>query len=217
MYRQKVMTRLERAGLGQIRAEQKYLFEYLSGYLFRLRAGGAERDAAPARAPPTGGPPMTTSAAPAPTRQSGVLAGVLLLGVAVALALGVYARVHEPAGRPLFTLGFSGMLQMKFWLSTAALLFILAQLVSALWMWGRLPGAVRQRSGLHDGRGLLLDQTGTLSVAGWADRVDHVVDVSEELDAPAVLLRPDGHVAWVGEDQHDLRILLPKWFGAAVS
>src|SRR6266545_4613441 len=32
---------------------------------------------------------------------------------------------------------------------------------------------------MHGGRGLLLDQTGRLSVAGWADRVDHVVDVSE--------------------------------------
>ena len=53
---------------------------------------------------------------------------------------------------------------------------------------------------MHGGRGLLLDQTGRLSVAGWADRVDHVVDVSKELDVPAVLLRPDGHVAWVGED-----------------
>ncbi|QIY71872.1 rifampin monooxygenase [Streptomyces sp. RLB1-33] len=69
---------------------------------------------------------------------------------------------------------------------------------------------------MHGGRGLLLDQTGRLSVAGWADRVDHVVDVSEELDAPAVLLRPDGHVAWVGEDQQDLVGRLPKWFGAAV-
>ncbi|WP_328757742.1 rifampin monooxygenase [Streptomyces sp. NBC_00271] len=68
---------------------------------------------------------------------------------------------------------------------------------------------------MHGGRGLLLDQTGRLSVAGWADRVDHVVDVSEELDAPAVLLRPDGHVAWVGEDQRDLVGRLPKWFGAA--
>jgi len=71
---------------------------------------------------------------------------------------------------------------------------------------------------LHGGRGLLLDQTGRLSVAGWADRVDHVVDhvdVSEELDVPAVLLRPDGHVAWVGEDQQDLLGHLPKWFGAA--
>ncbi|MBT2452379.1 rifampin monooxygenase [Streptomyces sp. ISL-43] len=68
---------------------------------------------------------------------------------------------------------------------------------------------------MHDGRGLLLDRTGRLSVAGWADRVDHVVDVSEELDVPAVLLRPDGHVAWVGEDQRDLLEHLPKWFGAA--
>jgi len=70
---------------------------------------------------------------------------------------------------------------------------------------------------MHGGRGLLLDQTGRLSVAGWADRVDHVVDVSEELDVPAVLLRPDGHVAWVGDDQADLRSQLPKWFGAAIS
>ncbi|MGW4976552.1 rifampin monooxygenase [Streptomyces mirabilis] len=69
---------------------------------------------------------------------------------------------------------------------------------------------------MHGGRGLLLDQTGRLSVTGWADRVDHVVDVSEELDVPAVLLRPDGHVAWVGEDQQDLVGRLPKWFGAAV-
>ncbi|MBC8090568.1 MAG: FAD-dependent monooxygenase, partial [Pseudonocardia sp.] len=70
---------------------------------------------------------------------------------------------------------------------------------------------------MHDGRGLLLDQTGLLSVAGWADRVDHVVDVTEELDVPAVLLRPDGHVAWVGADQQDLLSRLPRWFGAAAS
>ncbi|EKT78530.1 FAD-dependent monooxygenase [Rhodococcus opacus M213] len=68
---------------------------------------------------------------------------------------------------------------------------------------------------MHGGRGLLLDQTGRLSVAGWADRVDHVVDVSEELDVPAVLLRPDGYAAWVGGDQQDLVGHLPRWFGAA--
>ncbi|WP_055492794.1 rifampin monooxygenase [Streptomyces sp. TP-A0356] len=70
---------------------------------------------------------------------------------------------------------------------------------------------------MHAGRGLLLDQTGRLSVAGWADRVDHVVDVSAELDVPAVLLRPDGHVAWVGEDPADLLGRLPRWFGAPVT
>jgi len=67
---------------------------------------------------------------------------------------------------------------------------------------------------MHGGRGLLLDQTGRLSVAGWAGRVDKVIDSSEELDLPAVLLRPDGHVAWVGEDQTDLLSQLAKWFGA---
>ncbi|MEV4462318.1 rifampin monooxygenase [Micromonospora echinofusca] len=69
---------------------------------------------------------------------------------------------------------------------------------------------------LHAGRGLLLDRTGRLSVAGWDDRVDHVVDGSDELDVPAVLLRPDGHVAWVGDDQAGLVGQLPRWFGAAV-
>ncbi|MFH7334256.1 rifampin monooxygenase [Streptomyces sp. KHY 26] len=66
---------------------------------------------------------------------------------------------------------------------------------------------------LHQGRGLLLDRTGRFSVTGWADRVDHVVDGSDELDVPAVLLRPDGHVAWAGEDPSDLADRLPRWFG----
>jgi len=67
---------------------------------------------------------------------------------------------------------------------------------------------------MHTGRGLLLDQTGRLSVTGWTDRVDHVVDVGEELEVPAVLLRPDGHVAWAGEDQGELAGRLRTWFGA---
>jgi hypothetical protein len=73
---------------------------------------------------------------------------------------------------------------------------------------GRLYGLMR------GGRGLLLDQAGQLSTAGWADRVDHVADVSEELDVPAVLLRPDGHVAWAGDDQQDLLSHLRRWFGS---
>ena len=86
---------------------------------------------------------------------------------------------------------------------------------------GRRLRDVRLKNGhlyglMHGGRGLLLDQTGRLSVAGWADRVDHVAKASAELDAPAVLLRPDGHVAWVGDDQQDLLSALPKWFGEPV-
>ncbi|WP_435871210.1 FAD-dependent monooxygenase [Micromonospora wenchangensis] len=66
---------------------------------------------------------------------------------------------------------------------------------------------------LRHGRGLLLDRTGRLGVAGWADRVDHLTDPTAALDAPCVLLRPDGHVAWVGGDQADLDDHLTRWFG----
>lgn len=67
---------------------------------------------------------------------------------------------------------------------------------------------------LDRGCGLLLDRTGRLTVGGWSDRVDHIADPAAALDAPCVLLRPDGHVAWIGDDQHDLNAHLVRWFGA---
>ncbi len=72
---------------------------------------------------------------------------------------------------------------------------------------GRLYGLLRR------GRGLLLDRTGRLTAGGWSDRVDHLADPTAALDVPAVLLRPDGHVAWVGADQRDLDGRLSRWFG----
>ncbi|MGG7465590.1 rifampin monooxygenase [Plantibacter sp. YIM 135347] len=72
---------------------------------------------------------------------------------------------------------------------------------------------------LHHGRGLLLDRSGTLSVAGWEDRIDvasDVGDLSDDIGAPAVLLRPDGHVAWLGDDQADLVRQVRRWFGPAL-
>ncbi|MFI1696535.1 rifampin monooxygenase [Streptomyces bobili] len=66
---------------------------------------------------------------------------------------------------------------------------------------------------LHRGRGLLLDRTERLTVGGWSDRVDHLADLTAVLDAPCVLLRPDGHVAWIGDDQQDLDAHLSRWFG----
>lgn len=67
---------------------------------------------------------------------------------------------------------------------------------------------------MRGGRGLLLDRTGRLSAEGWAGRVDRVADAGADLGAPAALLRPDGHVAWAGDDQEDLRARLHDWFGA---
>ena len=66
---------------------------------------------------------------------------------------------------------------------------------------------------LHHGRGLLLDRTGRLGVAGWSDRVDHVFDPAADLDVPAALIRPDGHIAWIGDAQADLEVHLARWFG----
>lgn len=86
---------------------------------------------------------MTTVITRRPGAENRALAvtAVLLVGAVVAVGLGVYAKEHTPAGRPIFTLGFSGMLQFKTWLATIALALLLVQLLSAMWMWGRLPGA----------------------------------------------------------------------------
>ncbi|MFD7660329.1 rifampin monooxygenase [Actinosynnema sp. NPDC059797] len=69
---------------------------------------------------------------------------------------------------------------------------------------------------LHRGRGLLLDRTGRLTAGGWSDRVDHLADPAAAVDVPCALLRPDGHVAWVGDDQRDLDDHLSRWFGEPV-
>ncbi|MEV6492786.1 FAD-dependent monooxygenase, partial [Actinoplanes sp. NPDC051633] len=66
---------------------------------------------------------------------------------------------------------------------------------------------------LHRGRGLLLDRTERLTAGGWSDRVDHLADPTAALDVPGLLLRPDGYVAWIGDQQQDLDDHLLRWFG----
>ena len=88
-------------------------------------------------------------------------------------------------------------------------------------------GAQRVFTLLHDARAVLLNlgEPGALDVAGWSDRVravDATYDGAWELPAlgavpapTAVLIRPDGHVAWVGEGTDEgLRDALTTWFGA---
>ncbi|MFC6366814.1 hypothetical protein [Nonomuraea thailandensis] len=48
---------------------------------------------------------------------------------------------------------------------------------------------------------------------GRPDRVDHLADPTAAPDVPCVLLRPGGHVAWIGDDQQDLNGHLTLWFG----
>ena len=72
-----------------------------------------------------------------PVARRLLLAG--LVGAAVALTLGIYANAHNPASDLKITLGFTNTLSMKVWLATIAVAFAACQLVSALWMYGRLP------------------------------------------------------------------------------
>jgi 2-polyprenyl-6-methoxyphenol hydroxylase-like FAD-dependent oxidoreductase len=91
-------------------------------------------------------------------------------------------------------------------------------------------GPVRVFSLLHDGRPALLHlgEPGALDIGPWADRVPLVVaeyagswelPVLGEITAPrAVLIRPDGHVAWVGDGTDaGLADALTAWFGPPAS
>ncbi len=68
------------------------------------------------------------------------LAIVAGFGIAVAAVLAAYSRVSPGDGGVIFTFGFTTLFAMKSWLCTAAMVFVVVQVVSALAMWGRLPG-----------------------------------------------------------------------------
>ena len=67
-----------------------------------------------------------------------VVLGAVTTGALLSVALGVYGRVHTPTGRPITLLGFDSTIQMKVWLALATGVLVLAQLGTALWMYGRL-------------------------------------------------------------------------------
>jgi 2-polyprenyl-6-methoxyphenol hydroxylase-like FAD-dependent oxidoreductase len=75
---------------------------------------------------------------------------------------------------------------------------------------------------LHPARGVLLDLTaaGTFASTGqhWNDRLDILTAQCPNPPAAALLIRPDGYVAWAGspkaQDNDGLRHALTTWFGA---
>lgn len=87
-------------------------------------------------------------------------------------------------------------------------------------------GTTRVFALLHDGRPVLLNfgKPGSLALDRWADRV-RLIEARFEgaLELPvvgavphpaALLIRPDGYVAWVGEGSADgLTEALGTWFG----
>jgi len=73
---------------------------------------------------------------------------------------------------------------------------------------------------LHDARPVLLDVDGSVAAAvhGWADRVDTVSANVADRPAAAMLIRPDGYVAWATDtfgpaEEAGLQAALQRWFG----
>jgi 2-polyprenyl-6-methoxyphenol hydroxylase-like FAD-dependent oxidoreductase len=73
-------------------------------------------------------------------------------------------------------------------------------------------GPTRVSRLMHSGRGLLLSfDDKPRPIGGWADRVDHITAKTAE-DIDAVLIRPDGYIAWSSTDVQSLETALTRWF-----
>lgn len=64
----------------------------------------------------------------------------LAVGSLVAVAIGAYGGIHTGTGEALNLSGFSSGLHAKVWLASVAFVLAIVQVLSALAMWGRLPG-----------------------------------------------------------------------------
>jgi hypothetical protein len=74
-----------------------------------------------------------------PVRTGAALAVPLLVGAGVAVALGVYGRLHGPTGSAVRVPGFSSALTFKIWLATGSAALGVVQVLSAWGFYGRLP------------------------------------------------------------------------------
>lgn len=75
-----------------------------------------------------------------PVHQVSRVAIPLSLGAAVAVALGVYGRLHDPTGVAINIAGFSSFQSVKAWLATLALVLGLLQVVTAMALFGHFRG-----------------------------------------------------------------------------
>lgn len=73
-------------------------------------------------------------------RSRAPLTAMLLAGTGVAITLGVIGSVGDTP-RELPVAWFSSVQSLKAWSASAILILVLAQLTTALWMYGKLPGA----------------------------------------------------------------------------
>src|SRR6266568_4965695 len=104
----------------------------------------------------TNRPQEAAMTAPVVVKRPAHLLVPLTVGAVVAVALGVYGKVHTPTGRALFPTPFPSFFAMKVWLTAVAVVFALVQLVTALWMYGKLGGRAPSWAGtLHRTTGII--------------------------------------------------------------
>ena len=98
-------------------------------------------------------------------------------------------------------------------------------------MAGRLAPDLRLDNGrrvaelMHAARPVLLDLSGGRvgdAVHGWSDRVDVVLATTADAEVCALLIRPDGYVAWAADtfethDESRLHAALQRWFGVSLA
>jgi hypothetical protein len=118
------------------------------------------------------------------------LLGLLLAGGAVAVALGVYAEVHDPTNEQPYTLFFTGTINLKVWFACVALGLAGVQLLLAARLYGKIDVPKRMPSWLGDAHRL----TGTVAFL--------------------VSLPVAYHCLWaLGFQSTDTRVLLHSLFG----
>jgi len=95
----------------------------------------------------------------APGRTDGVVArrliGLLVVGGAVALALGVYGKAHDPTLEQPYSLFFTGTIQLKVWFATAALGLAIVQVLLGLRLFDKIAVPRRAPGWLGDAHRLV--------------------------------------------------------------
>ncbi len=87
------------------------------------------------------------------------LIGILVVGAAVSVLLGVYANSHDPTHEQPYTLFFTATVNLKVWFATVAVILAVVQVLLALRIYGKISWPEHAPSWIGDAHRL----TGTLA------------------------------------------------------
>ena len=82
--------------------------------------------------------PPSTSSSPRSGTAVGPLLAMVAIGVGVVILLGMYGALHTPTRQAVNIAGFSSGIYTKAWLTTAAFVLALVQIITAAIMFGKI-------------------------------------------------------------------------------